>query len=65
MLEFIVTETGAGASVKAYFQWTFLDNFEWAEGYRSGFGLEHVDYAKQKKTVKASGYWYSSFLRSN
>ncbi len=53
-----------GAPVNGYFVWTFLDNFEWAEGFRPRFGLVHVDYETQKRTVKASGHWYSSFLRS-
>lgn len=53
-----------GVPVNGYFVWTFLDNFEWAEGYRPRFGLVHVDYATQKRTVKASGHWYRSFLQS-
>ena len=51
-----------GVPVNGYFVWTFLDNFEWAEGYRPRFGLVHVDYGTQKRTVKASGHCYSSFL---
>ncbi|AHM61430.1 beta-galactosidase [Flammeovirgaceae bacterium 311] len=52
----------AGAPVAGYFVWSFLDNFEWAEGYRPRFGLVYVDYATQKRTVKDSGLWYSRFL---
>ena len=51
-----------GVPVNGYFVWTFLDNFEWAEGFRPKFGLVHVDYETQKRTVKASGYWYRDFL---
>lgn len=51
-----------GMPVRGYFVWTFTDNFEWAEGYHPPFGLVHVDFATQKRTVKASGHWYSSFL---
>ncbi|HVZ96515.1 MAG TPA: GH1 family beta-glucosidase [Chitinophagaceae bacterium] len=51
-----------GAYVQGYFVWTFMDNFEWAEGYFPRFGLVHVDFKTQKRIVKASGKWYASFL---
>lgn len=50
-------------NVKGYFIWTFTDNFEWAEGFRPRFGLVHVDFKTQKRTLKASGKWYRDFLR--
>jgi beta-glucosidase len=54
-----------GADVAAYFHWSLMDNFEWAEGYKERFGLIHVDYTTQKRTVKDSGYWYRDVIRSN
>lgn len=51
-----------GINIGGYFVWSFLDNFEWAEGYRPRFGLVHVDYATQQRIVKDSGKWYSDFL---
>lgn len=51
-----------GVNVKGYFVWTFLDNFEWAEGYHPRFGLVHVDFQSQKRIVKSSGQWYADFL---
>ncbi len=51
-----------GVPLKGYFAWSLLDNFEWAEGYLRRFGLTHVDYATQKRTLKASGRWYRDFL---
>ncbi len=53
-----------GVNVTGYFAWSLLDNFEWAEGYRPRFGLIHVDYLTQKRTIKDSGYWFRDFLRS-
>lgn len=51
-----------GIPVDGYFIWTFMDNFEWAEGYHPRFGLVYVDHPTQKRTVKASGKWYRNFL---
>lgn len=52
-----------GVDVAGYFAWTLTDNFEWAEGYGPRFGLVHVDYETQERTVKDSGLWYRDFLR--
>jgi len=54
-----------GVNVTGYFAWTFLDNFEWAEGYYPRFGLVYVDFATQKRIIKSSGYWYANFLKES
>jgi beta-glucosidase len=54
-----------GAKIAGYFQWSIMDNFEWAEGYRERFGLIHVDYQTQKRTLKDSAHFYSEVIRSN
>jgi beta-glucosidase len=51
-----------GADVRGYFVWSFLDNFEWSEGYRKRFGLVYVHYPTQQRIVKDSGRWYASFI---
>ena len=58
-----------GYPLRGYFAWSLMDNFEWAEGYRMRFGLVHVDYGTQERTVKKSGKWYrelaSQFPKGN
>ena len=54
----------AGADVRGYYLWSLLDNFEWAYGYSKRFGIVHVDYATQQRTVKDSGHWYAEVVRS-
>ena len=54
----------AGVPVNAYFAWSLLDNFEWAEGYANRFGIVHVDFASQARVPKASGRFYAEMLRS-
>lgn len=49
--------------VTGYFQWSFLDNFEWLWGYSKRFGLVRVDYATQKRTPKLSASWYAEVIR--
>ena len=51
-----------GAPVRGYFVWSLLDNFEWAEGYQPRFGIVRVDYATQRRIVKASGEWYAELI---
>jgi len=41
-----------------------MDNFEWAEGYLKRFGIVHVDYDTQKRTIKASGHAYKQLITS-
>jgi beta-glucosidase len=55
----------AGCPVNGYFVWTFLDNFEWAEGYYPKFGLVHVNFETQERIIKDSGKWYAAFLNGN
>lgn len=51
-----------GVDVRGYFAWSLLDNFEWSFGYERRFGLVHVDYDNQQRTLKDSGYWYRDHI---
>ena len=62
-IEQVLLAKKEGVNVQGYFVWTLLDNFEWAEGYYPKFGLVHVDFQTQKRTIKDSGYWYKEFLQ--
>ncbi len=54
-----------GVDVRAYFQWSLLDNFEWSHGYRMRFGLVHVDYETQARTPRDSAFWYRDVIARN
>jgi beta-glucosidase len=54
----------AGVDIRGYFVWSLLDNFEWAYGYDKRFGLVHVDYSTQQRTLKSSFRWYQQFIRA-
>ncbi|WP_024756174.1 GH1 family beta-glucosidase [Streptomyces exfoliatus] len=51
-----------GADVRGYFLWSLLDNFEWAYGYSKRFGIVHVDFATQRRTLKDSARWYAEVI---
>ena len=63
ILQQVLRAKQEGVNVNGYFVWTFLDNFEWAEGYHPRFGLVHIDFQTQQRTVKASGHWYADFIK--
>jgi beta-glucosidase len=45
-----------GLNVKAFFMWSFLDNFEWASGYNETFGIVYVDRETFERKPKLSAY---------
>ncbi|MBR2037860.1 MAG: family 1 glycosylhydrolase [Lachnospiraceae bacterium] len=53
-----------GIPMLGYFLWSFLDNLEWYHGYAPRFGIVHVDYETQKRTIKDSGWWYSQVVKT-
>ncbi len=51
-----------GVRMGGYMVWSLMDNFEWASGFEKRFGIVHVDYATQQRTLKDSAHWYRRFL---
>ena len=54
-----------GVDLRGYMAWSLLDNLEWAHGFAKRFGIVHVDFATQRRTVKDSGRFYASVIASN
>lgn len=63
-LEAVKAAMEAGANIGGYFHWTLLDNWEWAEGYRSKFGLVAHDRTSGVRTKKASYEWFRALAQS-
>ncbi len=54
-----------GVPVKGYFVWSFMDNYEWADGYAFRFGIHYVDFKTQKRTPKLSAHFYKEVINRN
>jgi beta-glucosidase len=57
--------TSEGVPVRGYFHWSLMDNFEWADGFGTRFGLLYVDYATQQRTPKLSASFYREVAARN
>ena len=56
---------GDGVPVEGYFLWSFMDNYEWMDGYQRRFGVVYNDYATQTRTPKLSAKWFSRVIAEN
>jgi len=54
-----------GVDLRGYFAWSLFDNFEWSQGYSKRFGIVHVDYATQRRTLKRSAEFYRDVIASH
>ena len=61
-LEALADAVAQGVDVQGYFLWSLLDNFEWNSGYAKRFGIVHVDYETQQRTLKHSAIWYRGLI---
>ncbi len=64
-LEALAQAKAAGVDIRGYFYWSLMDNYEWDSGYAKRFGLVHVDYATQQRTLKDSAHWYSDTIAAS
>ncbi|KAF8694847.1 hypothetical protein HU200_037944 [Digitaria exilis] len=63
-LQFVNHAIRDGVKVRGYFTWTFMDCFEWGDGYLDRFGLIFIDRLNGlKRYRKESSYWIESFLK--
>jgi beta-glucosidase len=62
-LEQILRAKREGIDIRGYYIWTFMDNFEWQEGFRPRFGIVHTNFETQERIVKDSGLWFREFLK--
>lgn len=51
-----------GVSLRGYFFWTLLDDFEWTEGTTKRFGIIHVDFKTLERSPKQSFVWLANKL---
>lgn len=56
---------GQGVDVRGYMAWSLLDNLEWSLGYSKRFGIVHVDFASQQRTLKNSAHFYAKVVATN
>jgi beta-glucosidase len=54
-----------GVDLRGYFNWSLMDNFEWAYGYDKRFGLVWIDYDTGQRIPKQSAVWYSQVIAQN
>ena len=53
-----------GTPIDGYFLWSFIDNYEWEDGYQRRFGIVHCDFETQKRTPKLSAFYYADVMRT-
>ncbi len=61
-LQAVARACSQGVDVRSYFYWSLMDNYEWDSGYAKRFGIVHVDYATQTRTLKDSAHWYRNTI---
>ncbi|MBM4447150.1 MAG: glycosyl hydrolase family protein [Chloroflexi bacterium] len=54
-----------GMNVKGCFYWSLMDNFEWAYGFERRFGLYHVDYSTQERTLRQGSRIYLEMIQKS
>ncbi|MEP6502988.1 MAG: GH1 family beta-glucosidase [Betaproteobacteria bacterium] len=63
-IEAIARAREAGVDIRGFYYWSLMDNYEWDSGYDKRFGIVHVDYETQQRTLKDSALWYREAIAS-
>jgi beta-glucosidase len=51
-----------GVDLRGYCAWSLMDNLEWALGFSKRFGLVHVNFETQERTLKDSAHFYAQVI---
>jgi len=54
-----------GVDLRGYMAWSLLDNLEWSLGYSKRFGITHVNFLTQERTIKDSGLLYADVIKTH
>lgn len=54
-----------GVDIRGYMAWSLFDNLEWSLGFSKRFGIIHVDFETQARTLKDSARFYADVIASN
>lgn len=54
-----------GVDIRGYYHWSFVDNFEWAEGWALKFGLVALEPSTQERKPRPSAHLFSEVIRAN
>ncbi len=63
-LSWLSRASDEGIPLLGYLHWSIFDNFEWAEGFESRFGLVHIDYKTKERIPKDSAAFYKEIIAS-
>ncbi|MCL4252070.1 MAG: beta-glucosidase [Anaerolineae bacterium] len=64
-LEVVLRLISEHIPITGYMCWSLMDNFEWAFGTSSRFGLAYVNFETQERFLKDSGRWYGRVAGAN
>lgn len=54
-----------GCDIRGYYHWTFVDNFEWDQGWGLRFGLVELDPESQARRPRPSARMFAEVARQN
>ncbi|WJY99351.1 Beta-glucosidase A [Corynebacterium hansenii] len=64
ILEHLRAIAESGLPIERWYHWCFVDNWEWADGEGPRFGIVHLDYETQERTLKPSAHLLAELART-